>query len=140
MPHFGPAVIGQKAYDEQDKVEKSGSLRFGPAVLDPHRAKRDADARAMPHGSPGDATQPVLPGTQGPVEADIESFSVREVKRLLEGESNPAAINRLMLAEFQRPDGARKSALDAILKAENRLPNPREEVVAAIEQKLTEVS
>ncbi len=143
MPHFGPGVIGQKAYDEQNRVEQSGSLVFGPAVLNHHFAQKQAEARAAHQPEPvGEAETPGELAPVAPVEApvpEIESFSVRDIKELLKGDSSTAALDRVMLAEFQRPDGARKSALEYLHQTESRRKDPRAEVLGALDAKLEEV-
>jgi len=125
MPYFGPAVIGQKAYDEEAEIEKSGSLEFGPAVIGSHPAE-PALKRARELADPNVVAEPAdevaFPAPGG------EAFSVREVKRILSENDSTAALDRVMLSEFTRPD-PRKSALEIMSKAELRRAEPRGEVV-----------
>lgn len=139
MPHFGPAVIGEQAFKKQKESEGGGKQHFGPAVLDPHHAHSEAKKRAEalkppPAVTPGEIAP--APPVAAPTE---ESFSVRDVKQILQDGDSTAALDRVMLAEFTRPDGARKSALDVMHKWESRQKNPRAEVLDALDSKLEEI-
>lgn len=126
MPHFGPKVIGQEQFEKEKAVEASGSLTFGPKVLGTKKpaATESAQTREV------EATPPA--------EAD-DSVSVRELKDLLREHKGTATIDRLMTAEFMRPDGSRKTALSELLAAEERRDAPRAEVIEALKSKLEEV-
>jgi len=136
MPYFGPAVIGKKAYDAEAAVEKSSSLEFGPAVTGSHPAQEHALKRARelanPNGEAVAPTEVAFPGPGG------EAFSVRDVKKILSENDSTAALDRVMLAEFTRPD-PRKSALDLMSKAEFRRADARAEVLEALTAKIAEL-
>lgn len=130
MPHFGPKVIGQEQFEKEKAVEASGSLMFGPKVL----GKKKPAATEPPPAT----TEPPVEPVEGPSEPD-DSVSVRELKDLLREHKGTATIDRLMTAEFVRPDGSRKTALSELLAAEERRDAPRAEVIEALKSKLEEV-
>lgn len=103
---FGPGVIG----DDQAKAEAEhvGSMAqvFGPGVLD-HPTGPQASDPSKGINEPG-------PGVTGQVPLDI-ALKVEEVKELVK--SNPAYAERLFKAEMARPDGPRKTALEALQDA-----------------------
>lgn len=118
MSGFGPAVIGEKAFAEEQKRQKGLRGVFGPAVVDGATAEV-ADEAAIE-------------------EVAVESLSVRDVKDIMSGDVAPAVIDRVMQAEVGRPDGPRKSALVRILAAEQRRESPRPEVTEVLEELLAE--
>lgn len=103
MPYFGSKVIGKKAFERAEKIEKLNITTFGPKVAgDAHAelAKLDAAEKAP----------------QGPQTPSEGSYRVEDIQKSLE--ENPALADDLYAAELSRPDGPRKTALRLFLQAE----------------------
>lgn len=126
--HFGPGIIGEEQYEaEKEHILENRDL-FGPGVLDSHPCE---DAPPS-NGEPEPEAPPV-------VDPELEPYlaSVKKIKEILA--ANPLEVDGFMHAEFQRADGLRKTALQAMLDAEQERPGPdggtkpRSEVVTTLE-------
>lgn len=139
--HFGPAVIGQAAYEENKQLEESGALIFGPAVLGyPPEAVAAAEAKLGPAAqtpAPAPATKldysedadMLADAPKEPKPPAYTALSIPELEKALA--ANPADFDRLYRGEFARPDGARKGALGVFLSHEQTHLN-RPEVTEAL--------
>lgn len=115
---FGRLVIGEHAAEAEQVAVREGRQEFGPLILDhpmdkkPKKEKPKAKAKAA---------------------EPVHQLSVDELRKRLK--VNPLEVDAFLRAEFARPDGLRKSALDAMVLAENRRPGqdggvaPRAEVI-----------
>lgn len=148
--HFGPAVIGQEAYEQEKALAESGTLTFGPAVLGytPEEtaaalAKMPAALRAELLGKtvvdgPAPAQASAVPSEEQELlandakEAPAPTHNAMSIP-LLETHlaKNPADFDRLFRGEFARPEGARKGALGVLLSHEQTHAN-RPEVLEAL--------
>jgi len=121
--YFGHGVIGKEQYEKEKLQTDEGSAVFGPGVLG-----LAADAVNKP--GPGVAGQEVKPEDVPPT-PDQPRLSIKELEEALE--ENPALVDKLLDAEFARPEGVRKGALQAIEIAESLRPDgPREDVLQKI--------
>lgn len=128
---FGPAVIGQEAFDAEAEYLTEHKDVFGPAVIGDHPP-------TAPAGGPRD------PGDeQQPSPADTYMMSVTKLRKILE--ANPLEVDAFVRAELARPEGVRITALKAMLEAEGERPGPdgsaapRGEVVSMIEGAINEL-
>jgi hypothetical protein len=113
---FGPAVIGEEAFAEQQKQKATGSDVFGDRVVD------RAEAEANKHG-------PELTRKGG----EEQSLSVDAVTKMLA--ANGTLFDTLYEAEVARAEGPRKSALAMFRK--HALTAGKPDVVAEIDLLLT---
>jgi len=136
--HFGPAIIGEAAYEDEKEYVLEHKGIFGPAVLDPTPADPLATAQRLAlHGAKNEPG----PAVAEPVD-DTEKYmvSVKDAKKILA--SNPLEVDNFFRAELARPDGMRKSLLADLIAAENDRPGPqgdkapRAEVIDALEHAL----
>lgn len=119
--YFGRGVIGDEQYEKEKTQTDEGSAVFGPGVLG---LKADAVNKPGP-GVTGQAGQDLPP----PVE--LPRLSIKELETALE--ENPALVDTLLDAEFTRPDGTRKGALQALEIAETLRPDgARQEILSKI--------
>jgi hypothetical protein len=135
--YFGPAIIGDAAYEAEKEYVLEHKGIFGPAVLDPH-ASQVAEAQQLAvegsHNEPGPAVADADTETE-PAE-DAYMVSVKDGKKILA--ANPLEVDNFFRAELARPDGPRKSMLNALIDAENDRPGaqgdktPRPEVIDAL--------
>jgi hypothetical protein len=122
---FGPSVIGDKKFKEQqEQVEKAAHI-YGPRVtgIDP-----DAEPEVVEEVEEQDGEQ----DEQDFAKSDFDNLTVADVRSALAG--NAAMVDPLLDAELAR-EKPRKSALKSILEAENgREPAPRVATVQKIEE------
>lgn len=126
--HFGPAVIGQEAYEEQKLQAESLSNTFGPAVLGYPEPAAPVQTPAAPIDS--EEAELLADRAKEPAAPAFNALSIPELEKELA--KNPAEFDRLYRGEFARPEGPRKGALGVFLSAEQAKAAPREEVVAAL--------
>ena len=121
--YFGKGVIGEEQYKKEQEMVAEGASVFGPGVL-------GLKAEAVNKPGPGVTGQQVDAGTE-PKPVELPRLSVKELEAALE--ENPALVDTFLEAEFARPDGVRKGALEAIEIAESLRPEgSREEVLSKI--------
>lgn len=112
-PILGPAYLGQKEYERQVKESKqTGGGVLGPAFTDDPNLNRSA---ATPRFK---------------VAGDVSSLSVKDLKAAIELDAG--LVSDLFAAELERPDGARRSALQALAYAERSKAEPDEALLEAI--------
>jgi len=102
-PGFGPLMIGEQAYQEQQKRASTSGAGFGARMTGP--AVQDLGPRVV--DVPAETPSGTLAGG---------SYSVKDVRALLV--EAPGRTYDLAEAEFNRPDGARKSVLRLLKETE----------------------
>lgn len=145
---FGPGVIGHENWEAEQAIAQELGQIFGPGVVDQNReaelletpaAREHMRQKLEPPGDPtrGLPAEPVNtmgPGVMGygsPTSPMPPSFSLQELEKTLE--KSPLVVDRFLPAELNRPNGARRVALEAIRAAELRRPGgPREDVLAQV--------
>lgn len=105
MTDFGPAVIGKKEFEKQQKARQGGGDRFGPLVLE-HNKSRNRPAAT-----------PALKIVDG----DVSSLSVNDLKELIAKDAG--LVGQLLDAELERSD-VRVTALKALQYAESTKARP----------------
>lgn len=122
LSKFGPSVIGQQKFEEEQEIRKNPVQRFGPAVLG------DMPAQAEPQAAAGAISEDLA--SEIDVSA-IPGFSVEDAREALA--ANPALVDAFFEAEKVRKPQPRKGVLHALLQAEgNREGGEREAVVAEL--------
>lgn len=121
-PAHGPRVIGQEAFDREQKKFTEGAHKFGPRV-------RGSSPRTAPQ--PGAVTKhgDKIGGT--PDTPDVLPLDQLQ-KALTE---NPTFFDGLYEAELSRPDGARPKAL-AIFRTSEMAGQQRTDVIEEIDSLL----
>jgi hypothetical protein len=57
---YGPALIGQELYDKACEIRsRTGDGKFGPAIMDPHYAEKQAAAKAASVPASSESDSPV---------------------------------------------------------------------------------
>jgi hypothetical protein len=118
---FGPAIIGQEAFEAEQEYITEHKDVFGPAVIGDHPST--AAAAGGPH-DPGDEHHEPSSDTEEP-RVPSDAF---------------------VRAELARPEGMRTTALRAMLDAESQRPgadgsmSPRSEVVDTLEGMIRELT
>lgn len=139
--HFGPGIIGEEQAALEAKIADRAEDKFGPGILDPDATtpayKRaplavppemiTALAQAVENGTVAPSVDE--PGEQGP---GFLTMSIADLATALE--ANPDDFDRLMQLEFKRPEGPRKGACRALLKAEQAHETPRAEVLVVLRE------
>lgn len=129
-PRFGPGVLGKEEYERQlAEAKESDGGRFGPALRRPK-------AINVPASVSKPSNEPPTPPVEGPSEP-YAALSVRELSELLETDAGLA--EPILEAELARPEGARKSALREVAKAERTKDEPRAAVLDRIEALIEEL-
>jgi hypothetical protein len=111
IKNYGPAVLGQKLFDQVQKETAGGKDTFGPAVT----------------------------GYEEPKEKEPQApsyLSVRALRSALSAE--PRRMDYYLAAEWEREGGPRKSALQLFLDMEGNKTIPREALVARLVEALSE--
>lgn len=145
------AADGEAEAEAVEKREAAAAERTAKQVKEARslaEAKAQADAETVakaiqtakqkrPHElgprAPGGVSVEV--GDLSIKDVEATSLSVKEVQAELE--SNPASLDRLIAAELNRPAGARKTALRALIAAENaRDGGPRADFIERLQEKL----
>lgn len=119
---FGPGVLGQKLYDEEQGVVERQADIFGPGVIG---LPADGTLNVLGHGVTGQekASAPTPP-----------TLSVKAVRDALD--ASPLLVDTLLAGELARPD-RRKGALQALAEAEERRPGgARPEILESIAKAL----
>ncbi len=104
-PGFGPMMIGDAAYAEQQRQAQTGGIGFGSRMTGP----------AVPVAEPA----PPLAAADTDIPSGdlaVGAYAVKEVVKMLA--EVPARTYDLFAAEVNRADGARKTALRAIRDTE----------------------
>lgn len=98
---FGPAIIGEEAYRKQQEFARTGGQGFGKLMLGP----------VTPAAPPPAADA-------APVESNLArgAYSVKDIQAMLA--EAPARTYDLAAAEFNRPDGPRKTVLKLLREVE----------------------
>lgn len=123
---FGPKVIGEKAFAEQQQRQKGGSA-FGPRVRDDLPGKKVESA----------AQKPGAQSVHGErVETGETGLSVEQFKSVLD--SNAAFLETLYVQELERPEGPRRECLLHARAVAISLNN-RADVVAEIDEVLADI-
>lgn len=120
-PKYGPGVVGKEAFDKSVVEWKSGSSKYGPGL------------RQGTEYGPGVAP-PTEEPAEAPTDAEVAALSVRELSELLKADSG--LTEQLLEAELARPEGARKSALREIAKAERQRESPDKGLLDRVEANL----
>lgn len=103
------------------------------------RGDEETELVVTVEGTPAEVAEAVLQEEEPEPEVH-DSLSVSRIREEVRGECVPATIDRLMRAEFFRPDGARKSVLEILRSKEAGREDPRDEVLTALETKLAELT
>lgn len=100
---FGPAIIGEEAYRKQQEFARTGGQGFGKLMLGP----------VVPPAAPAP-----VPDAPAPVESNLArgAYSVKDIQAMLA--EAPARTYDLAAAEFNRPDGPRKTVLKLLREVE----------------------
>ncbi|HYL22494.1 MAG TPA: hypothetical protein VEU74_12085 [Gemmatimonadales bacterium] len=130
--HFGPAVIGQEAFEREQAERAKGADVFGPAVISDAGPSKPTpeQLRAQPGLAKLHGMEPKAPESK----PAVAQLSVEKLKEALE--DNPFILDGMIAAEFERPGGPRKPALRLLLKVEQAKAEPRPEVVARLSEPL----
>lgn len=124
---FGKRVIGEENWEKaQAEHEAARRAGFSYGV----RVTGSGDPEAAP------ATQPA---PAGPARPELVQVSIKEMEAALAGNPAVALRDRLIEAEFARPEGTpRKGALRLLLAAEQAQAEPRAAVLAELSAALKE--
>lgn len=95
LSDYGPAVVGQKKFDEMQQERRVTADVFGPAVVGAKKAPKQ---------------EVVVPDTTA------AHLSIRDLEAMMD--VAPAKMDHYLSAEWEREGGARRSALRIFLKME----------------------
>lgn len=127
---FGPSIIGEEKFKEEQQRQKKAAHIYGPRVTGDF-GPSVAEPEPEPEVASDDDEQPDYRV------GGFEDMTVADVRSALAG--NAAMVDPLLDAELAR-DKPRKSALKSILEAEEgREPEPRVAKVQEIEEALEEL-
>lgn len=124
MVDFGPLIIGNDAYQQQEEAKRKGATKFGslitddvpappppPPPLPQRKTLADLKAEAKTTTTEGEQEGESPP----PPPEEVGNLTVANVRKALE--SNPNLVDALFAAEKER-EQPRVSALRALAKAE----------------------
>ena len=128
---YGPLVIGEQRFQEEQRVVRTASNIYGPMVVG-----RSAAVQAPAQDTENEAKAPKNAESLAAAAGADASLSLNELRAALA--ANPALLDGFIDAEFQRPGGPRKGALREFLTVEQeREGGPRKDVLDVIQSALS---
>lgn len=127
---FGPRILGEKQFREEQKKAETSADIFGERLLGPKITEQPDPIPAETEDAPPPAEDPETEMRLADADLDNDgNIEVKEIEQILA--ERPELLDRFIEAEGHRTP-MRKTAFRAFLKVEQAKDEPRPDVVKAL--------